>query len=552
MKIKFQSPILIFGLLSFLFLSNCIRKEEFDGYGNPDEYDASAYTPLIKSSLTLRGAINNHVTIGKDGLLDSLSDGSYFFSYRDSVVSQTADSLISFDPVSVSQKVSIPGFPISSPLPPDTSITYSYDLKFDNVNFATDVTLLYLLLKDGALGMDVNTTFNQNLSYKITLNSIVNTKQNNTPLEILGSINYPLTSNSSNINLKDYKIVMSEAGVPTTSVKAKVELTITSSNQFTSTTPQDVNFTFSISNLKFKRLVGQIRNLDFPAKSQETQINAFNNDFINKIKFADPSVKFSFENSLGVPISVNLGEIEAINGTNSIKLTYNNSDSLPNFDLGYPDTTKFGQSVSSSVTINKANCPNLIDFLYSSPDRLKYSISGNIGSATGYHFIEDVSKVKVKYELKVPIYGSITDMSISKLIGYKFPDDNLQLDSLVFKTKIANRVPINVKVQVYFTTGDTTQILDSLYYPNSITDKMNIFEAAQDKDGDGIAESPSLPKTTFIKRDKEWYDRVKYLTRFILVKGTFYTPEGQNVKFLGSQGVDVEISWFGKGKYIIK
>ena len=551
MKIKFKSPILIIGLLSIIFLNNCIRKDEFSGYGNPDVYDASGYTPIIKSSLTLRGAINNHVSIGRDSLLDSLSDGSYFFSYKDSLVSQTADSLISFDPVTVSQKTSIPGFPFPVPLPTDSVISYIDTIQFDNINFASDVTLLYLLLKNGTIGMDVSSALKQNLSYKITFFSIINTAQNNKPLEISGAFNFPYTSNSTSNNLTDYKIVMSEKGLPITSVKARIELKISSSGQVMSTSPQDVNFTFSVSNLKFKRLVGQIRNLDFPSKSQETQINVFNNELINKIKFADPSVKFSFENSLGVPISVNLGEIEAIHGASSIKLAYNNSDTLPNFSLKYPDTTQFGQSVKSSVTINKANCTNLIDFLYSTPDRLKYSIGGKIGSSTGYHFIEDVSKIKVKYELKVPIYGSISDMSISSKIGYKFPADNLQLDSLVFKTKITNKVPINVKIQVFFITEDST-LIDSLYYPNSLTDKMNIFEAAQDKDGDGIAETASLPKTTFIKQNKAWYDRVKYLTRFIVVKGTFYTPEGQNVKFFGSQGVDVEIGWFGKGKYLIK
>lgn len=547
MKIKYQSPILISCLLAITFFSNCVRNKEFEGYALPDSLNGGYSFPIIKSSITLGSAIGSQTS--GTGLIHA-SDSSYYFSYKDSLETDNAETMIKFDPVSVSQKVAIPGFPISDTLPKNTLITYNYDLQFDNVNFASDVTLLYLLLKDGTIGMDVNTTFNQKLSYKITLNSIVNTKQNNKPLEIQGSINYPDNSSTSNVNLKDYKIVMNEAGVPSTSVKAKVELTITPSDQKTSTSPQDVNFTFSITNLKFKRLVGQIKNLTFPAATQNTELNVFNNDIINKIKFADPSVKFTFENSLGVPIKVDLGQIEAVKGATSVKLNYNSTDSLPIFPLAFPDTTKFGQSVSSSVTINKANCPNLIDFLYSAPDHLKYSIGGTIGGNTGYHFITDSSKVKVKYELKVPIYGQINKMSISKTTGYKFPE-NMFLDSIDLFTDIENHVPLNVKVQIYFTDSDTNNILDSMYVSKIPNDKLNIFEAATNIDNNGRALNPTT-KRTIISRNHEWWSRVGTNTRFIIVVGTFYTPEGKDVKFFSDEAVKAIISWSGKGGYVIK
>ena len=547
MKIKHQHPILISCLLAITLFSNCVRNKEFEGYALPDSLNGGYSFPIIKSSITLGDAISAQT---KGTQLILASDSSYYFTYKDSLVSDNAETMLKFDPITVNQKVTIPGSPLPIALPTDTTITYNYDLQFDNVKFATDVTLLYLLLKDGLIGMNVNTALNQKLSYKITLNSIINTKLNNKPLEILGAINYPSTSNSSNVNLKDYKIVMNEGGVPTTSVKAKVELTITSSGQVMSTVPQDVNFTFSINNLKFKRLVGQIKNLTFPSASQNTQLNVFNNDIINKIKFADPSVKFTFENSLGVPIKVDLDQIEAIKGATSVKLNYNTSDSLPNFPLAFPDTTKFGQSVTSSVTINKTNCPNLIDFLYSAPDHLKYSIGGTIGGNSGYHFIMDSSKVKVKYELKVPVYGRISKMSISKTTGYKFPD-NMYLDSIDLFTDIENHVPLNVKVQIYFTDSDTNNILDSMYVSKITNDKLNIFEAATNIDSDGRAQTPTT-KRTIISRDYNWWTRVGTKTRFLVVVGTFYTPEGKDVKFFSEEAVKAIISWSGKGGYVIK
>lgn len=550
MKIQYQKPILIASILAFITLTNCIKKAEFLDYGRPEEFAAGMRTPLINSSITLGQAIGNQTS--GTGLIEA-SDKSYYFTYADSVVSDSAGSMINFDPISSSQAISIPGAPLAIPLPSDTVITYNYNLQFDNIVLNSDVSLLYLLLKDGLIDLNVNSTFNQNVTYEITLNSIVDTKNSNKPLTIKDSLIYPATVKASpSVNLKDYKIVMSDAGALTTSIKAGVKVTVKSSGQNMPTSAQDINFSFSITNLKMDRLVGKIKKLTFPTTSQTTPINVFNNEIINKIKFADPSIKFSFENSFGVPIKVDLGQIEALKGSSNIPLTYAPSaiDSLPKFSLGYPDTTKFGQTVKSSVSINKNNCPNLIDFLYSSPDNLKYSIGGEIGDSVNYSFIKDNSKVKVKYELKVPIYGKIDSISMTKRIGYKFPEI-FDIDTITFITNIKNHIPLNVRIQIYLTDGDTTNILDSLFYRPTPLDNMNIFDAATSIDSEGKALKPTVKKT-FISRNAEWYDKVALNTRFMLVVGTFYSPEGKNVRFYSDQGVDVNVSWAFKGRIALK
>jgi hypothetical protein len=548
MKIKYSSPILIGFIATVALLSNCIRKAEFEGYGAPEYWNGGLRTPLIRSSLTLGDAIGTQ-TAGT-GLIEA-SDKSYYFTYQDSVVSDNAATMMTFNPVNATQKISIPGAPIAAALPADTTITYDYDLQFDNIVLNNDINLLYLLLKEGSIVLNVNSTFNQKTYYTITLNSIVH-KDTKQALVISDSLIHPNnTQNSPSKSLNDYMVVMNTGGVPGTSIKAKVAITIKSSGAVMSTTAQDLNFSFSIDNMKMKRLVGQIKNLPFPAKSDTTIINVFNNDIINKIKFADPSIKFSFENSLGVPIKVDLGNIKALSGNKVTSLTSTVSDSLPNFSLGYPDTTKFGQSVKSSVTINKQNTPNLIDFLYSSPDHLIYSIGGVVGTNKNeYHFIEDVSKVKVKYELKVPIYGEIGEMSNTKVIAYEFPD-SLHIDSLTFLTDIINNVPLNVKVQVYLTDSDTTKYLDSLFFNPNPLENMNVFDAATGIDVNGKATIPNH-KMTYISRGNAWYEKVAKRTRFLIVKGTFYTPKGKMVRFYSNDAVNVNINWAMKGRYHIQ
>ena len=548
MKKKYSSPLLLSCLATILFFSHCIKKAEFEGYGNPEYWNGGVRTPLLNSQITLGDAITNQTS--GTGLIEA-SDKSFYFTYADSVVSDNAETMLKFNPVNATQKITITGAPVALALPADTTITYDYDLQFDNIVLNNDINLLYLLLKEGAIDLNVNSTFNQKTYYTITLNSIIH-KDTKQALTISDSLIYPQTTqNSPSKLLNDYMVVMNTGGVLGTSIKAKVSVTIKSSGQVMSTSDQDLNFSFSIDNMKMKRLVGQIKNLPFPAKSDTTQINVFNNDIINKIKFADPSLKFTFENSLGVPIKVDLGNIKALSGVDVTSLTSTASDSLPNFSLGYPDTTKFGQSVKSSVTINKQNTPNLIDFLYSSPDHLIYAIGGVIGTNKDeYHFIEDVSKVKVKYELKVPIYGEISEMKITKRIGYKFPD-SLLVDTITFLTDITNGVPLNVKVQIYLTDDDTTNILDSLFHRASPLDNMNIFDAATGVNADGKASVPTQKKT-YIARNLAWYENVAKKTRFLLVVGTFSTPPSVPVRFYSDEAIKVKVDWAMKGRYHIQ
>lgn len=535
--------------ISISILSSCIKKAEFKSYGAPEDLHGKITVPIINSSLRLSQVVDKNLSsfsISKD------TDSSYFVSLSDQIVSDKVEDMFKLDDATVSDTTQFTGLtpvpftPVGQPI--DLGVQAIQSLSFD-VQFKDSLEFNYIDLKEGEIELNVATSLQHTVYYTISCSSLI---KNGQTLLITDSIVNPSSSKSSpKINLAGYRLLLANAGSPSTKFNASVMISAKSSGAAINAS-EDVRYTFAVTGLKFKRFVGRIKDIPFPTVTQGIAIGAFDNKFFQNIKLADPQISLSFDNSFGVPVSLNLSQISS-KGSNgqmgSLNFTPTNAGIL---NLNYPDTTEFGQVKSTTFNIN-INNSNISSFLYTPiPDSLKIAMSGKVGSPTGYHFIEDTSRIKMKYTLKIPAYGQISNFVIKDTIQYKFED--LTVNKATFKFDINNEMPVSAKVQLYVFDRNYNVIDSILVSQPNQTD--NIIEAATNVDViTGKAQTPTR-KIMSIERDDIWYQKIKANGTNLVIAATINTTQkngqGVDVKFFGDQKIDVKVTFFLDGKVIIK
>jgi len=539
-----------------LVLNSCIKKGDFKAYDAPDTWEGAFASPLVDSKLSLGQVINKKTD---EFGIKRESDSSYFYTISGSTESPIAESLVKLDDQKVPAAIN---FAVPNPkafLLPNVNITPILDsaggrqqtISFD-VPFADSISFNYILLKQGTFLFDVSTTLKHKLYYTISSNSLID--KNGNIFTLRDSIIPNKTKVTTPLDLSGYKIVLSNLNKPDSKFFAtiRVDSLISTSNGINAS--ESINFNVEIKSLKFKRILGQFKSLNFDNNGSfgnSFDLTAFDNPLFKNILLADPRINLTFQNSYGVGLNLDLGGIssETTLGVKSpLKLN------TPILSLNAPDTLHFGKTETTVYEINKDNS-NLPQFLFEpTPAKLNLNPGGSLGNATGIQFIEDSSKIKVDYEIKLPVYGQIKNLEIQDTVDYIFPE-NMSLDAVTFKTLITNELPINVKIQMYLMDKNYT-VFDSVYVLKT-GDNGNVINSANVDINTGRTIAPFVPKMVVIERDKVWYDKVYGKTEHLLVSAKVYTPldankNGINVKFFSDQNVRIKLALKVAGKYVIK
>lgn len=321
-----------------------------------------------------------------------------------------------------------------------------------------------VFFKNGKLNIDVISTFKHDASIRITMPGLV---KNGATFSRLVSFKYqdvlPLKTTLF-IDLKDYKLDITNSGsaVNDLTVLYKIEIENTG-NPVTETDRLAIDGHFE--NLKFNSVFGYMGQQDFSIPIDTLSFNFFNtHPGIGTFSLADPKLKVTLVNSVGIPVYATIPSFVAFNSTAG---SFSVNAGIPNpLPFKCPSVHQIGQSLTGAFELNRNNS-NLVSLISHFPEYFTYEVGmkTNPEGKLGQNFITDSSKISLLAEIELPLYGRAKDFIISDTVDFKLEDIG-QIESLMLRTSFINGFPIDMVVQVFF-TDENYNILDSLIHTDS-------------------------------------------------------------------------------------
>ncbi len=495
-----MKQVVILLLIPFL-LSACLEElEDIDkaevGTLNPD-----VAIPLVSSNFTMEEFLRE----GNSVAAISEENGVILLSYNDTIISQSADSLLAIQD-QVSPDLVVSGTAMSA-IPPNSSQSFTRSATF-NINNSGGDQLDSIWLSAGDLMSSVQVEAPVSGNVTITFSSIQQTGQ---PIQQTLTWTFDGTNSSQTINANDdlagASIVLTTGGATN---EISFEATITITNEGTPVANTDeVRINFSLSNLEFAGIFGDIstRNITTPRKSVD--IDIFNNINEGAFQLDDPRLELSFINSFGLPVALGIDRIRAEAQDGSIiALTGELVNTQSPFLLDAPNFNEIGESKTSSIAFNNSNS-NLNELLNSFPSEFFYRFPGQIDpNDIVNNFVLAESEIDIFLNIEIPLSGTISALQIVKTFDF----DGKGISELNEATIIINTIntfPLDARLQVYF-LDDASNPIDSLYDDNN----GRLMNAAE-IDSDGFSTIPGeLNDRVFVDADE--IDRIDQATQLVI------------------------------------
>ena len=295
----------------------------------------------------------------------------------------------------------------------------------------------------------------------------------------------------------------------------------------------NVQFAFRYLQGKFVKGYFGVNRFDIPKDS-------INISFIQKlmrgdVRFADPKMTLTLENSFGIPVRTRVNTAEVVT-TDKKRMALTGTFVSNGANLNYPATTEVGQMKSTQIVLDKSNS-NIVDIISSKPTSMVYDIDGIInpdGNRNISGFLLDTSAFKMKINIEVPLYATVKSFEERDTLAITFPSTK-DIDHADFKIIVDNGTGLNANLQAYFLDANN-RVIDSLY---SSANETILKAAAVDANGKVIT---PLRNISIVKMDLAKMTRLQATTK-VIIKYTFSTVNNGStpVRVLSSQEIKVKI-----------
>lgn len=477
---KSLTPILLpFSILFLfsLFVSSCSKLPFSDFDSN---IQAELAVPILDAKTTVKDMLNG---LDTNTILRFESDGQVIAQYTAYSNPTTVLNPFSSFP---SNFVSLPDSVSSIPF------TLSGGIKISNAD-----------LKKGMVQMLVSNYYAEPLSITFVIPQL-------TQAGVAFKKTFPLAANANNV--KD-SLDLSNYSLTITNDAIKVYY-----YAYRNSTGQRVKL--NNVQLAFKNLIGKYVKGYLGTSTLDATKDSFKIGFLDKlaqgdIKFYDPRITLTTENSYGIPVRTYIKTAEIVSSDKK-RLALTGPMMTAGINLNYPSLTEVGTTKSTSFTIDKSNS-NIVDLFYAKPTALVYDIDGMInpdGNKNIIGFMTDSSYLKMKMNIEIPIYGTVKSFEQRDTLNMSFPSSDVEYAEL--KVITDNGTGLNATLQVYFLDANNKTI-DSLY--NTITPE-TILKAGT-VDANGKVTTPTR-QTSTVKIDAAKMIRLRNTKKTIL-KYTFST-----------------------------
>lgn len=222
----------------------------------------------------------------------------------------------------------------------------------------------------------------------------------------------------------------------------------------------------SFQNLDYKAVYGYVGVYDSLIIDKEViEFSSMPEDFIGRIRLADPQIHLKVGNSFGVPFGIELLDLEARFKDASMTPIDLDPDVNP-IIIDAPTINQVGQSILTHTAIDSNNS-NINEIASTDLTGLQFSINA-LGNPTGFmnNFILDTSHLDVNIEVVIPMHLRAEGLELADTFDFEIGGDEgfsrENIKSFMFQLETENGLPLEVSIQVYF-MDNNDDYLDSLF-----------------------------------------------------------------------------------------
>ena len=476
------------GLLLSIILFSCNKGDQVD-LSTLQTYHNVAI-PLISAEIDvedmLQGDTGNIISTGNNGEL--------FLAYVTPTTTINAGEIVDIPDQSFSVSVN----PAPSTLPVFTGSVNFQDTNVNAFSFPNGEELTSIVFSQGILTINIVNDLSHEVVLSITIPSLVD--------DLGNSYNDNLVANANNsavtqANLSNYTFDLTKGANGYNDMVVYLDVTINGSGSPINAS-DNLSFSFSMDNLEFEAIYGDLKYQQFDLGSVPLEIDIFKNSE-NAIDFllTNPEIKHTIQNSFGFKANMGMQQMyyEDLQGVFLADILYDSSASgnLQAAPFYFPTIQQpivEGDSVTSILSMNASN--SSIDQLINATP--KQIISNPVvvvnadSTITNNNFVLSSSEISVSTEITLPLEGYAGGWQMGDTIPFDFKVDELytsetEISEAVIKFVTTNGWPLEVTF--------TLKLLDSAYNElSSIADSTVVIQSGN-LDANGRVESSSVTIT---------------------------------------------------------
>lgn len=508
---KYRVTIAVMAFVLGIIAAACVKDEiDLNNYSKDIYWAPKFEGPIAHGNFTIKNLVES-----LDGSHYFLEDSSKFMTlvYTNKVLSDSAEKLLKipdqhFNEVLLASAYSLPASPSINPIVLTRSMKYTFVL--DNGELVDSITF-----KAASLIFQISSSYKYLGNLKITIPKL---KKNNVALETIIPIDKAdgTFTQTKSIDLTGYKLVIDHPA--TTDNRISFDYTVTLVNPGNSGVNAGDNITINV-NLKdilFSSMFGYVGQMQLLSKNSHIQLPLFNSISNPNLQFKNPEIRLRTINSFGIPIQMDLYNVEAYSQEANITKPITINAAVNPYLLAAP---KFiGGSVSDTVIFNKTTS-NFDQALSIGPNILNYSLSGVANPAgKALNFVTDTSRLDAFVDLELPLdlktslleFVDTLDMDLSDLAKNT---DNIK--SATIHSSFENGMPFDLRMQVLLIDSNYNHV-DTLF---SNSDQPVISSGPVNAEGKVSSTTKKDIDVVFVKTRIDALKKVKKA----IVKGSIIT-----------------------------
>ena len=492
-----------------LILSSCKKTDQID-LSSLQTYHHVAI-PLVSAEIDVEDMLERDT----GDVISTGTDGELFLVYANPPTTLNASEIIEIP----DQNFNISVNPAPQNLPSLIgSISYS-DTNFNAFTFSQGEELTSIEFSQGILTIEIDNNLSHEVVVNITIPSLVDNQGGYFSDILTAPANNPAVTQA---NLSNYIFDLTKGNIGFNEMVVYLDVTINGSGSSINTS-DDLAFSFTMNNLEFASILGDIKYQQFDLGSFPLEIDIFSNsESAVQFLLTNPKIEHTIKNSFGFTANMGMQSMyyEDLQGVFLDNVLYDSaaSGNLQLAPFYFPPIDQpviQGDSVTSIITMDATNS-TINQLINSTPKNIVSNpvLTVNADSTiSNNNFILSSSKISVSTEITLPLEGYAEGWIMGDTIPFDFKVDELfssetDIDSAIIKFSTTNGWPVEVNF--------TIELLDSNFnLLSSIADgEMVLQSATLDANGRVIEDSPQ--KVTLLGCDSSCVENLNQ-TKFVIL-----------------------------------
>tara|TARA_Y100000991_G_C21973039_1_gene350555 strand:+ start:78 stop:1712 length:1635 start_codon:yes stop_codon:yes gene_type:complete len=492
-----------------LILSSCKKTDQID-LSSLQTYHHVAI-PLVSAEIDVEDMLERDT----GDVISTGTDGELFLVYANPPTTLNASEIIEIP----DQNFNISVNPAPQNLPSLIgSISYS-DTNFNAFTFSQGEELTSIEFSQGILTIEIDNNLSHEVVVNITIPSLVDNQGGYFSDILTAPANNPAVTQA---NLSNYIFDLTKGNIGFNEMVVYLDVTINGSGSSINTS-DDLAFSFTMNNLEFASILGDIKYQQFDLGSFPLEIDIFSNsESAVQFLLTNPKIEHTIKNSFGFTANMGMQSMyyEDLQGVFLDNVLYDSaaSGNLQLAPFYFPPIDQpviQGDSVTSIITMDATNS-TINQLINSTPKNIVSNpvLTVNADSTiTNNNFILSSSKISVSTEITLPLEGYAEGWIMGDTIPFDFKVDELfssetDIDSAIIKFSTTNGWPVEVNF--------TIELLDSNFnLLSSIADGEMVLQSAT-LDANGRVIEDSQQKVTLLGCDSSCVENLNQ-TKFVIL-----------------------------------